>query len=148
MCAAPASAAALAVLCPRIFNHPFPFFPLTIVFLAIDIVTSARIVSVCIEDVVVRINTSSGGGLGLYRLCSPWHMWSALQSSTDGPLFVACLLIMACHQAVCVVWTPAAVSAFVVVTGRELCIDKQHWYTAQALPQTVSGRYTEPRSNI
>ena len=56
MCAAPAAAAALAVLFPIIFNHPFPFFPLTIVFLVIDIVTSARIASVCIEDVVVRIN--------------------------------------------------------------------------------------------
>ena len=33
-----------------------PFFPLTIVFLVIDIVTSARIASVCIEDVVVPIN--------------------------------------------------------------------------------------------
>ena len=55
MCAAPAAAAALAVLFPIIFNHPFPFFPLTIVFLVIDIVTSARIASVCIEDVVVRI---------------------------------------------------------------------------------------------
>ena len=40
---------------PIVFNHPFPFFPLTIVFLVIDIVTSARIASVCIEDVVVRI---------------------------------------------------------------------------------------------
>ena len=56
MCAAPAAAAALAVLFPIIFNHPFPFFPLTIVFLVIDIVTSARIASVCIEDIVVRIN--------------------------------------------------------------------------------------------
>ena len=56
MCAAPAAAAALAVLFPIIFNHPFPFFHLTIVFLVIDIVTSARIASVCIEDVVVRIN--------------------------------------------------------------------------------------------
>ena len=56
MCAAPAAAAALPVLFPIIFNHPFPFFPLTIVFLVIDIVTSARIASVCIEDVVVRIN--------------------------------------------------------------------------------------------
>ena len=55
MCAAPAAAAALAVLFPIIFNHPFPFFPLTIV-LVIDIVTLARIASVCIEDVVVRIN--------------------------------------------------------------------------------------------
>ena len=58
MCAAPAAAAALAVLFPIIFNHPFPFFHLTIVFLVIDIVTSARIASVCIEDVVVRINTA------------------------------------------------------------------------------------------
>ena len=58
MCAAPATAAALAVLFPIIFNYPFPFFPLTIrvVFLVIDIVTSARIASVCVEDVVVRIN--------------------------------------------------------------------------------------------
>ena len=56
MCAAPAAAAALAVLFPIIFNHPFPFFHLTIVFLVIDIVTSARIASVCIEDVIVRIN--------------------------------------------------------------------------------------------
>ena len=44
------------VLFPIIFNHPFPFFHLTIVFLVIDIVTSARIASVCIEDVVIRIN--------------------------------------------------------------------------------------------
>ena len=56
MCAAPAAAAELAVLFPIIFNHPFSFFPLTIVFLVIDIVTSARIASVFIEDVVVGIN--------------------------------------------------------------------------------------------
>ena len=46
----------LAVLFPIIFNHPFPFFPLTILFLVVDIVTSIRIASVCFEDVVVRIN--------------------------------------------------------------------------------------------
>ena len=56
MCVAPTAAAALAVMFPIIFNHPFPFVPLTIVFVVIDIITSTRIASVYIEDVVVRIN--------------------------------------------------------------------------------------------
>ena len=38
------------------FQPPLSFLPLTIVFLVIDIVTSTRIASVCIEDVVVRVN--------------------------------------------------------------------------------------------
>ena len=56
MCAAPAAAAALAVLFPIIFNHPFPFFPMTIVFLVIDIVTPRQEKPLYIEDVVVPIN--------------------------------------------------------------------------------------------
>ena len=59
MCVAPAAAAALAVMFPIIFNHPFPFVPLTIVFVVIDIITSTRIASVYIEDVVVRININN-----------------------------------------------------------------------------------------
>ena len=88
MCAAPAAAAALAVLFPIIFNHPFPFFLLTIVFLVIDIVTSARIASVCIEDVVVRINVTvnvNHVARPIYpRSAKPLAMKSTGQGNNDG----------------------------------------------------------------